>query len=92
MDALEQIRTAYVIDQLLEQLALTVPDETLKKTVIAVQAEWQAIAYNLTRLACGIEVGSASGVVKKKASRKRVEISGDGTALNEESAPADTGK
>ena len=92
MDALEQIRTAYVIEQLLEQLALTLPDETMKKTITAVRGDWQDLAYRITRLACGIETGHANGLTKKKAIRKRIEVSGEGTELNEESVPADTGQ
>ena len=85
MDALEQIQIAYRIDQLLERLALAVPDETLKKTITTLRGEWQDLAYLLTRLACGIEANGASGSVKKKAPRKRVEGAGDGGELTADS-------
>ncbi len=83
MDTLELIRTAHLIDQHLEKLASAVSDEALKKTMLVFQAEWQEIAYDLTRLACGIEAGS--GTTRKRASRKRAGTPNGETPAGDES-------
>ena len=74
MENLEAIRTAHVIDEHLGRLAPAVPDEVLKKKVLAVQAEWRELAYVITAHLCGVESDALPGSSrKKKASRKRDE-------------------
>ncbi len=85
MDTLELIRTAHLVDQYLERLASAVADEALKKNILTVQAEWQTIAYTLTRLACGIE--ASMGTPKKRAVRKRSE---DASGRMDETPSAET--
>lgn len=69
--ALEAIRDAHQVDQLLGRVVDAVSDDALKTRILELKEQWQPIAYEVSAILSGVEPSGLTAPRKKRGGRRK---------------------